>query len=107
MVPEELEAFERIMQLANDSKIKLILFTSQEDAVFYNSQVNRAAVYKYIRQTTEHINWMDYSLGGNLYDKKLELLLRDSHHIHFKECFSRIFGGDFRGILSSRQKSWK
>ena len=107
MVHEELQAFERIMQLANDSKIKLILFTSPEDEVFSNSQVNRATVYKYIRQTSDHINWMDYSQGGNLYSKDFELLLRDSHHIHFKECFSRIFGRDFRGMLISRQKSWK
>jgi hypothetical protein len=96
MVPEELEAFERIIQLTNDSKIKLILFTSPEDEVFSISQANRKAVYEYFRQNSEGLNWMDYSLDGNLYDKKLERLLRDSHHIHFKESFSRIFAKDFR-----------
>lgn len=96
IVPEELEAFDRIIQLAGDTDIKLILFTSPEDAVFSNSQVNREAVYEYFRQTSEGLNWMDYSLDGNLYEKQLELLLRDSHHIHFKEIFSRIFAKHFR-----------
>ena len=49
-----------------------------------------------LKITIDHINWMDYSLGGNLYDKKLELLLRDSHHIHFKEYFSLTFANDFK-----------
>jgi hypothetical protein len=93
---EEQEAFEQLIQLTREYNIQLILFTSPEDEVFSQSQVNRSAVYDYLQIYSQNLNWMDYSLDGNLYDKKLELLLRDSHHIHYKESFSRIFAEDFR-----------
>lgn len=92
---DELQAFEKLITLTNEKEIQLVLVTTPEDVLFSHSQQNRDEVYQIIRTKANQKIWMDYSQGGNLYSKDFELLLRDSHHIHFKDFFTKIFAEDF------------
>jgi hypothetical protein len=92
---DELEAFEKLMALLSERGIEPVLVTTPEDVLFSQSQQNRDEVYLIIRNKADQDIWMDYSPEGNLYSKDFELLLRDSHHIHFKDSFTQIFAEDF------------
>lgn len=95
MDSNEIQAFEDLMTLVKQRGISMVLVTTPEDQVFAHSQENRAEVYDFLRSQAHQKIWMDYSPGGNLYSKDFELLLRDSHHIHFKDAFTKIFAEDF------------
>lgn len=96
LIEEEQRSFEKMIALLKRHNITPVLFTSPEDERFSRSQQNRHQVYAYLKEQSQGMLWLDYSLGGNRYSKGNETLLRDSHHVYFKEAFTRQFLADFR-----------
>lgn len=95
MVAEEMRSFEKLVTLLEQQHIPLVLYTSPEDELFSQSQQNREEVYTYLRAAAPKATWLDYSPGGARFDKAFENWLRDSHHIYYKEAFTKIFASDF------------
>lgn len=100
VVEEQLDAFKAIVALCEEKGINLILLTTPEDEIFSKSQQNREEIYSLIRQNAISVTWLDYSLGGKNYKKTYENLLLDSHHIYFKQTFTRILLQDLEPYLS-------
>jgi hypothetical protein len=91
MVPEEVQVLSDIMELLQRHKVTLVLYTSPEDRLFSESQQNREVVYAAIAEVAKGKVWMDYTLGGELYQEHYEKWLNDSHHIYFKRQFTQRF----------------
>ncbi|MDG1571272.1 hypothetical protein OZ410_03030 [Robiginitalea sp. M366] len=98
MAERELEAFGAILELLDSKGIPVVFYTSPEDRAFARSQKNREEVYKYLKAAAKGRVWLDYSPGGNLYSARFEKWMRDSHHIYFKEAFTRVFLKDLMAI---------
>ena len=96
MVEEEMRALGKIKELLAKHNVPLIFYTSPEDSLFSRSQKNREEVYNFLGNMASPGVWMDYSPGGNYYSKSHENLMRDSHHIYYKNLFSSIFAADLK-----------
>ncbi len=99
LIEDEKASFESIITLLESNDITLVLYTSPEDYKFSQSQKNRDEVYNYIKSVSRDVYWLDYSLGGAKYAKAYENLLKDSHHIFYKEHFSKRFSADFKALV--------
>jgi hypothetical protein len=91
MVPKEVQVLSDIMALLERHQVTLVLYTSPEDRLFSESQQNREEVYTAIAEAGKGKVWMDYTLGGELYQAQYENWLNDSHHIYFKRQFTQHF----------------
>ena len=99
---EEFNAFKMIVSLCKQKAINLILLTTPEDEKFSKSQQNRKKVYSIIESNISSFNWLDYSLSGRYYDENHESLLLDSHHIYYKDIFTKILLKDLKPIISNQ-----
>lgn len=100
-----LNDFNQIINMCKRNNIKLILYTAPEDEDYSKNQLDKDLienVFKNSQNKYENIYYLNYSLGGELWEKKYENWLRDSHHINHKELFTRVFTKD---ILMKLQKN--
>lgn len=92
-----MEDFYEIVSICKKNEIELILYTAPEGLEYTISQKDRNEVKKVFNDLSsknESIIYLDYTLGGELYDEKFEYWLADSHHIYEKELFTEILAKD-------------
>lgn len=95
--PLFLEDFYYIVDLCRKKNIQLILYTAPEDKEYTLLQEDRAEVKKIftdLAKSEANSMFLDYTFGGDLYNEKFELWLRDSHHINEKDLFTHVLAQD-------------
>ena len=93
------EDFNSIVSLCKKNDIELILYTAPEDKEYSLAQKDRNVIKKVFNDLSllnETIIYLDYSLGGELYDEKFEYWLADSHHIYNNELFTKKLVKDIK-----------
>ena len=86
-----LNDFYSIVHICKTRNIDLILFTAPEDENYSKLQKDILEVKKVfhdVASANQSVFYLDYSLGGNLYNKKFEKWLANSHHINENNLFS-------------------
>jgi hypothetical protein len=96
---DEIESLQKIITLCKKKNINLIFLTTPEDQTFSLNQVNRNQVYDTINKYVSNRPWLDYSLNGLYYQKSLENILSDSHHVYFEKTFTRILIQDLKRLI--------
>lgn len=94
-----LEDFNKIVSICKKNDIELILYTSPEDSEYSLNQIDRKEVkqvFYNLSSTNEKIIYLDYTLGGALYNEKFEFWLEDSHHIYENELFTEKLVKDIK-----------
>ena len=97
--------FMEIVKKCKEHGIMLIMFTAPEDEQYSRVQMDSQkikSIYHTIIKKNENSAYLDYTLGGDCYDKSFELLLKDSHHINEKGLFSEILLVDIKNIIKNR-----
>lgn len=100
-----LKDYEAIINMCMENQIQLILFTAPEDETYSKNQKDInviKSIFKDSSKNNPNVFYLDYSFGGDLWDKKHEFLLKDSHHINEKEVFSKILIDDIKRTLYKR-----
>ncbi len=85
------EEFNALVEICKSNHINLILFTAPEDETFSKSQKDIKdikSIFHNLSDKNQNISYLDYSFGGDLWDKKYEMWLKDSHHINENELFT-------------------
>lgn len=94
-----IDDFNEIVSLCKKNKIELILYTSPEDREYSLNQKDREKVkqvFYNLSNSNASIIYLDYTLGGALYDEKYEYWLADSHHIYNNELFTEKLVKDIK-----------
>tara|TARA_B110000003_G_C16615532_1_gene521144 strand:+ start:754 stop:1692 length:939 start_codon:yes stop_codon:yes gene_type:complete len=89
-----LDDYYAIIDLCKEKNIKLILFTAPEDLEYSKYQKDREVIKKIFKESKEKYNnliYLDYTYGGDFYNKDYENWLNDSHHIYHSDLFSKLF----------------
>jgi hypothetical protein len=87
-----LNDFNAILDLCAEEGIDLILFSAPEDEEYSRNQKDIEkikAIYKKASNNYSNIFYLDYTLGGDLWNKKYEKWLVDSHHINENVLFTK------------------
>lgn len=96
------ESFIEIINLCEDNKINLILFTAPEDKNYSMMQKDRIEIKEIFNKLSKEesfITYLDYTIGSELYDEKFELWLNDSHHINDNERFTMTLSKDIKARM--------
>ena len=97
-----LRDFNSIVDMCKKENIELILFTAPEDEKYSNLQkdINEIkSIYLNTSKSNSNIYYLDYTLGGDLYDKEFEKWLRDSHHINENVLFTKKLLKDIKELI--------
>jgi hypothetical protein len=87
-----LNDFYSIIRMCRNNNIDLILFTAPEDEEYSKLQKDIKEIKKIfvdVENVDANIFYLDYSLGGDLYNKRFEKWLENSHHINENTLFSK------------------
>jgi len=96
-----IEDFYSIVDLCKKNNLQLILYSSPEDKDYSLLQENKVEIIKIfndISSSKNNIYFLDYTMGGNLYDKKFEYWLRDSDHINDNDLFTLKLTQDIKEL---------
>jgi hypothetical protein len=94
-----LEDYYSIIEICNKKNIQLILFTSPEDEDYSRAQLNRKEIKKIFNDSKNKFDdliYLDYSYEGDLWKKDYEFWLKDSHHIRYRDLFTKILSNDIK-----------
>jgi hypothetical protein len=94
-----LNDFYSIVRLCQENNIHLILYNAPEDETFTLCQKDRKLIIPIFEQTSKKYNnveYLDYTLGGEFWDKKFELWLSNSHHINENDLFTCQLAADIK-----------
>ena len=100
-----LNDFYSIVRICKDRNIDLVLFTAPEDENYCKLQKDIQQVKKIYHDVTisdSNVFYLDYSLGGNLHNKKFEKWLSNSHHINESILFSKELISDIKELTYNR-----
>lgn len=100
--PLLLEDFYSIVELCKHNGIQLILYTAPEDKEYTLLQKDRSEVkeiFTTLANSESNIVFLDYTLGGDLYNEAFELWLRDSHHMNEKDLFTATLAQDIKARM--------
>lgn len=87
-----LKDFKSIVEMCEKHKIDLIMFTAPEDEDYSKNQKDIKPIQSIFYQTAlshSNIYYLNYTLGSELWNKKYEKWLSDSHHINENDLFTK------------------
>lgn len=94
-----LNDFCSIVNICEARNIDLILFTAPEDQNYSRLQKDIQEIKKIfhdVESCNPNVFYLDYSLHGDLYNKKYEKWLSDSHHINENDLFTKELVNDMK-----------
>lgn len=94
-----LDDFYAIVEMCRKEQIALILFSAPEDEEYSKIQNDSEQINSIFTETAENdpnVYYLDYTYGGNLWNKKHENWLRNSHHINEKELFTEVLSENIK-----------
>ena len=97
-----LKDFESIVKMCLNNNIHLILYSAPEDEEYSKMQKDNKEVKDIFIKTalnSSTVSFLDYTLGGELWDKKHEMWLKNSHHINENDLFTKTLSKDIKSIL--------
>lgn len=91
-----LKDFESILNMCRESNIQLILFSAPEDKEYSQMQKDNKEIFHKTSLDYLNVIFLDYTLGGALWDKKYEMWLGNSHHINESDQFTKLLVRDIK-----------
>ncbi len=99
------EDFEEIVSLCEAEQILLVMYTAPESREFSLAQEDRGRIRRVLNgvpETHRGVAYLDYSLGGGLYQEAYERWVDGSHHVVRRDLFSRRLSSDLLVELEKR-----
>ncbi|CAM1333286.1 hypothetical protein [Tenacibaculum aestuariivivum] len=99
-----LKDFKSIINMCKEHNIKLILYSAPEDEQYSKMQQDIKDVKDiFYKAATDNLNvfYLDYTLGGDFWDKKYEMWLLNSHHINENDLFTEVLLLDIKTFLDN------
>jgi len=87
-----LKDYKSIIEICENNKIDLIMFTAPEDKDYSKNQKDIKSIQSIFYQTAlsrPGVYYLNYSLNGELWDEKYEKWLLNSHHINENDLFTK------------------
>jgi len=94
-----LKDYKAIVDICVKNQIDLILFTAPEDETYSKHQKDIDAIKSIFQKSSKNnpnVYYFDYSFGGQLWKKKYEMWLKDSHHINENDLFTEVLIDDIK-----------
>lgn len=100
-----LEDFKSVIELCRKNEIHLVMYTAPEDEEYSSLQKDidliKSVFLNAVKKNDRLVWYLDYTTGGDLFDKKYELWLSNSHHINERDLFTFVLTKDIKLELNN------